>query len=242
MAMSVGDEQPRPTDSGGPVTIGRFRYLRAPRPLHFPESAEVPESRLHEDLCALLRALLRHAFAGQHSVGGDQFVYWDPTDPRACLAPDAFVRLGTPDTRFRTWKVWEWGAPELAIEIVSATDESWEAKLQKYARLGVRELVSFDAERSPAVLRIWDRVESDMVERELSGNPAASNVLPGYWVVVVDPQHGPVLRLSQDAAGAKLFPTPTEAKTEALRLETDARLAAEARICELEAELARRQG
>ena len=106
MAMSVGDEQPRPTDTDGPVTIGRFRYLRAPRPLHFPESAEVPETRLHEDLCALLRALLRHAFASQHSVGGDQFVYWDPTDPRACLAPDAFVRLGTPDTRFRTWKVW----------------------------------------------------------------------------------------------------------------------------------------
>src|SRR3954465_8099438 len=99
MAMSIGDEQQRPTDSGTPVTIGRFRYLRAPRPLYFPECADVPESRLHEALCALLRALLRHAFASQHSVGGDQFVYWDPTDPRACLAPDAFVRLHTPDSK-----------------------------------------------------------------------------------------------------------------------------------------------
>jgi hypothetical protein len=242
MAMSVGDEQPRPTDPGGPVTIGRFRYLRAPRPLHFPESAQVPESRLHEDLCALLRALLRHSFADQHSVGGDQFVYWDPTDPKACLAPDAFVRLGTPDTRFRTWKVWEWGAPELAIEIVSATDESWDTKLEKYARLGVRELVSFDAERSPALLRIWDRLESDMVERELSGKPAASNVLPGFWVIVADAQQGPVLRLSRDEAGSNFFLTPTEDKAEALRLESEARQTAEARIRELEAELARRQG
>jgi hypothetical protein len=235
MAMSVGDEQPRPTDSGGPITIGRFRYLRAPRRLHFPEGAEVPESRLHEALCALLRALLRHAFASQHSVGGDQLVYWDPTDPRACLAPDAFVRLHTPDSKFKTWKVWEWGAPELAVEILSESDERWDTKLQKYARLGVRELVTFDPESSPATLRIWDRLETDLVERELCGNSAASNVLPGYWVVVADPEHGRALRLSQDDAGASVFPTPTEA-------EAAARQAAEARIRELEAELARRQG
>jgi hypothetical protein len=235
MAMSIGDEQPRPTDSGAPVTIGRFRYLRAPRPLYFPESADVPESRLHEALCTLLRALLRHAFASQHSVGGDQFVYWDPTDPRACLTPDAFVRLHRPDSKFKTWKVWEWGAPELAVEILSDSDERWETKLQKYARLGVRELVTFDPDSSPATLRIWDRLDNDLVERELTGDSAASGLLPGYWVVVEDPEHGPALRLSHDDAGASLFPTPTEAEVAARKL-------AEARIRELEAELARRQG
>lgn len=236
--MSGGDEQARPTDSGA-VTIGRFRYLRAPRPLHFPESADVPESRLHEDLCALLRALLRHAFALQHSVGGDQFVYWDPTDPRACLAPDAFVRLGTPDSKFKTWKVWEWGAPELAIEILGDSDDRWDIKLQKYARLGVRELVSFDADHSPAVLRIWDRLDGDLVERELGGEATASTVLPGFWVVVTDAEHGPALRLSRDEAGLALFPTPTEAEAAARRAEANA---AEARIRQLEAELALRQG
>jgi hypothetical protein len=240
--MSAGDEQREQGATGAPVTIGRFRYLRAPRPLHFPTGAQVPESRLHEALCALLRALLRHAFATQHSVGGDQFIYWDPTDPCACLAPDAFVRLGTPDTKFKTWKVWEWGAPELAIEILSDSDDRWETKLQKYARLGVRELVSFDADRSPAVLRIWDRLDGDLVERELGGQAAASNVLPGFWVVVTDAEHGPALRLSRDEAGLALFPTPTEAEAAARRTDADARLAAEARIRELEAELARRQG
>ena len=136
MAMSVGDEQQRPADSG-PVTIGRFRYVRAPRPLHFPESAEVPESKVHWELRALLYALLKYAFAREHSIGADQFVYWDPTDPRACLAPDAFVRLGQPDTKFKTWKVWERGAPELAVEIQSDSDhgEPWEAKLRKYPKL-----------------------------------------------------------------------------------------------------------
>lgn len=235
MDMSVSDEQPGEAAPEGPVTIGRFRYVRAPRPLHFPTSLKVPESRLHEALCALLRAFLRHAFTPEHSVGGDQFIYWDPTDPRACLAPDAFVRLGTPDSKFKSWKVWEWGAPELALEIVSETDDNWDTKLQKYARLGVRELVSFDAERTPAVLRIWDRLDSDMVERELSTGSAASNVLPGFWVVVNDAEHGPALRLSHDETGTQLFLTPTEAKAEAQRQ-------AEARIRELEAELARRQG
>jgi hypothetical protein len=236
MSMSVGEQQPRRTDSGQPVTIGRFRYLRAPQPVHFPESAEVPESRLHEALCALLRALLRHAFATEHSVGGDQFVYWDPTDPRACVAPDAFVRLGQPDSKFRSWKVWESGAPDVAIEILSDSDgDSWETKLAKYMRLGVRELIAFDPESPSPALRVWDRLENDLVERELTFNSAASKVLPGYWVVVLDAEHGPTLRLSHDDAGTSLFPTPTEA-------EAEARLAAEARVRELEAELARRQG
>ena len=99
----------------------------------------------------------------------------------------------------------------------------------------MRELVSFDAEHSPAVLRIWDRLDSDMVERELSTGSAASNVLPGFWVVVNDAEHGPALRLSHDEDGTQLFSTPTEAKAEAQRQ-------AEARVRELEAELARRQG
>src|ERR1041384_7539356 len=100
------------------VVIGGIRYVRAPNPIHFPESAEVPESRFHEDVCTLLRALLRYAFEKEHTVGGDQFIYWDPTDPRQCLAPDAFVRLGQPDEQFKTWKVWRRGAPELAIEVL----------------------------------------------------------------------------------------------------------------------------
>jgi len=44
-----------------------------------------------------------------------------------------------------------------------------------------------------------------------------------------DPKLGPMLRLARDAEGRELLPTPTEA-----------RLAAEARVRELEAELARR--
>ncbi len=235
--------------SSSGVVIGGIRYVRAPVPIHFPESAEVPESRFHEDLCALLRALLRYAFAKQHVVGGAQFIYWDPTDPRQCLAPDAFVRLGEPDHRFKTWKVWERGAPELAIEILSDSDaDTVEQKLLKYARIGIRELVAFDGESEPPRLRVWDRVEGDMLERQPSRS-FASTVLPGHWLVVEQPENGPALRLAHDADGARLYPTPTEAEAEARRAETEARRAeaealrrAEARVRELEAELARRNG
>jgi Uma2 family endonuclease len=241
MAMSVGDEQPRRAESGS-VTIGRFRYLRAPTPLNFPEFEEVGESKLHFELCALLYQLLTLAFAEHSSIGCDQFVYWDAKDPRACLAPDAFVRLGQPDENFRSWKVWERGAPQLAVEIISHSDErdvDWEAKLEKYSRLGVQELVRFEPEAQPPSLRVWDRLENDLVERELTTPCAASTVLAGYWRLVDDAKLGATLRLSHDAAGEQLYPTPAEAR----RLEAEAqRLEAEARIRELEAELAQRQG
>ncbi len=241
MVMSVGDEHLRRTESG-PVTIGRFRYLRAPRPVHFPVSAEVPESKVHLKLRTLLFQLLEWSFAKTASIGCDQFVYWDPTDPRACLSPDAFVRLNQPDTNFKSWKVWERGAPELAVEIISDSDveESWEIKLHKYARLGVRELVSFDPQAKSPLLRVWDWIENDLVERELSSAVAASNVLPGHWVVVNDAELGPALRLSRDGSSSGLFPTRAEAEAEGRRVEAEALRASEARVRELEAQLSRR--
>src|SRR5258705_12254316 len=110
MATSVGEESQPRAGSGG-VTIGGLRYVRAPRPLHFPEFEKVGESKLHLELCTLLYQVLKLAFSARASIGCDQFVYWDASDPRASLAPDAFVRFGTADERFRTWKVWERGAP-----------------------------------------------------------------------------------------------------------------------------------
>jgi Putative restriction endonuclease len=237
MSMAIGGNQPL-AGTGTSVTIGGFRYVRAPQPLHFPESEDVGESKLHLELCTLLYQVLTLAFADRASIGCDQFVYWDAKDPRASLAPDAFVRLGPPDEKFRTWKVWERGAPHVAVEVISHTDvgeRAWEAKLDKYAHLGVKELVRFEPEAHEPSLCIWDRVENDLVERDVVGRSAPSLVLPGHWLLVDDPELGATLRLSHDALGERLYPTPTEAR----RREAEA---AEARIRELEAELARRQG
>ena len=235
MAMSGSEVHAASTEA---VTIGRFRYLRAPVPLHFPEHEQVPETKWHLELKTLLYQFLKLAFADQALIGCDQFVYFDAANPRVCLAPDAFVRLGGPDELFGSWKVWERGAPQLAVEIISdfdARDRNWEAKLASYRQLGVQELVRFDPDAQTGKLRIWDRLGDDLVERDLADAATPSSVLPGFWLLVADQKLGPTLRLSYDEQGTRLYPILPPANAEALQ-------AAEARIRELEAELAKRQG
>lgn len=199
-------------------------YVREPRPVYFPVEEKVPESKRHLEARTLLYEVLRIGFREVAAIGCDQFVYWDPTDPTECLAPDAFVRLGEPDSAFKSWKVWERGAPQLAIEIISDIDErdrDWAGKLAKYARLGVQELVRFDPADGEQPVRIWDSIEQDLVERKLSSAHAESQVLHGFWVTIEDPEFGLTLRLSHDAHGKELYPSKND------------------RIRELEAALAR---
>lgn len=212
------------------------RYLRAPVPLIFPEEADVPESRRHMELRTVLFHLLFDELSASATIGSDQFVYWDAGDPSACVAPDAFVRLGVPDAPFGSWKVWERGAPDLAVEIVSdsdAADTSWDEKLSRYRHLGVRQLVRFDARGEKPSLRAWDRVDGDLVER-LVVDGRAPSLLGLAFVVGAADGLSPALRLARP--DGSLVPTRVEAR----RAETEAREAAERRIAELEAELARR--
>ena len=228
------------SSKSSPSSLAR-RYLRAPVPVRFPESESVPETGVHLRLRTALWSMLRLAIGQRAMVGSDQFLYWDPTDPRQCLAPDVLVWVGAPDRPFSSWKVWERGAPQLAIEVVSesdARDRPWERKLDAYRHSGVLELVRFDAEDARAPLRLWDRLEGDLVEREVSKSQLEySEVLDLFWLVEPDPDLGSMLRLSRDSAGLERLLTDDEARHAA----DEARHAAEARIRELEAELARRR-
>jgi Uma2 family endonuclease len=215
----------------------------AEQQLVFPVEAEVPESKRHLALRTLLFQFLERAFAAEAAIGCDQFVYWDARDPSACLAPDAFVRLGEQNDMFQTWKVWERGAPQVAVEIISESDASaqvWAEKLARYQSLGVEELVRFDAESAQRSLRIWDRVHGALVERRLEEAGTRSALLNGFWLSIDQPGVGLTLRLGHDKDGEQLFPTPTEFEAEGRRLEAEGRKLAEARVRELEAELRRR--
>jgi hypothetical protein len=209
---------------------------RQPAALHFPVAAEVPETKRHLELRTLLYLVLR-TMADEHAIGCDQFVYWDPTDPSRCLAPDAFVRLGVPDSIFTSWKTWERGVPDIAVEIASDSDASelaWDVKLRRYQELGVRELVRFDADEAPErQVRIWDRVDGALVERQDRDHSCRGLKL--YWVVVPLDRIPAALRLARDAEGCDLVLTPEER-------EARARKAAEQRVAELEAALRRRGG
>jgi Uma2 family endonuclease len=164
----------------------KFEYLRPLRPLHFPEEAEVPEFQRHLELRTLLYQLLSFWLQGRATVGSDQFLYFDASDPKVCLAPDVFLQLGSDGSEITSWKTWERGTPDLAIEIASrsdAPDEPWNKKLARYHRLGVRELVRFD-QNAAEPLRVWDYVDGDLAERKLSSaTPVACRVLGAWWVL-----------------------------------------------------------
>jgi len=220
------------TDSG---TDGRRRrYLREPVPLHFPEEERVPESKVHRLLTNRLFEAVERELGDHALVASDQFVYFDPSDPKKCLAPDLAVRVGATNRLIRTWKTWELGAPHVGVEIVSDTDSSESAlaaTLERYRRAGIAELVRFDPESRDRPLRLWDLVDGDLVERDLSDpNAFVCDALSLHWCIKLDTELGPTLRLSRDAQGIELLPTYAETEQAAL-----------ARVAALEAELDRRR-
>jgi len=215
-------------------------YLRAPVPVHFPESEEVPETGLHLEVRTALYLLVRDFVGARGAVGSEQFVYWDPSEPRRCIAPDLIVRMGAVPGPFPIWKTWERGAPHLAVEVVSPLDTGeaeWQRKLARYRRSGIGEIARFDPEDATSPLRLWDRIEGDLVERDLTGEHALlCDTLAVHWFVQGDATLGRVLRLSLDALGQELVPTAAERE----RATAERERAAAARIAELEAELSRR--
>jgi Uma2 family endonuclease len=219
------------------------RYLREPRRIDFPVEETVPENKRHLELRTLLYEVLKLAFGDRAAIGSDQFVYWNAADPRECLAPDVFVRLGVQDCYFDSWKVWERGAPELAVEIISRSDSGealWNVKLERYHRLGVRELVLFDPDDDERPLRLWDYVDGDLVERLVeNARSAQCDALELWWLAIPAADLGLTLRLSRDVEGTLLLPTPTEAEASARRSAEERFRSAEERVRELETELER---
>jgi len=170
------------------VDLPRVRYVREPVPLHFPVQAEVPEGFNHLLVRTFLFELLRFVLGDEHCVGSDQFIYWNARNPRRCLSPDVYVRFNQPqDCDIRSWKTWERGTPELAVEFISPNEDDgieWEEKVARYHELGIQELVRFDPlEPEGKQLRVWDRVKGDLVERAIEGDTTPCAMLQLTWVV-----------------------------------------------------------
>lgn len=230
--MSHLPQRPHPTARPG------LRYKRAPVPLRFPEEAQIPRGKTHLTLRTFLYQLLRLVLGPSHSVGSEQFVYFNAADPERCLAPTAFVKLNVPDTQFGTWKTWERGGPpDLVVEIVSPnedTEKHWSDKLARYFECGVSEVVRFDpGAPEGARLRVWDRLDDDLVERVVTSDRTACVTLNLGWVVTPVAEERVGLRLER--ADGELVETAREA-------EVRAREAAEARVRELEEEVRRLRG
>jgi Uma2 family endonuclease len=191
-----------------------IRHVRPVQPLLFPESKpewDLGQSTLHDVLCTLLKLILRHALGAAHTAGADQFVYWDASDPEICLAPDAFVKLGVPFEHFKSWKTWEKGTPELAVEILSSdTPErlTFKQKLDRYRALGVSELITYEPEHRR--IRAWDRIQDDLVERVVDGETTPCVTLNLHFVIAPGMDVAAALRVARDPEGLALLPTPEE--------------------------------
>jgi Uma2 family endonuclease len=224
------------------VEPGGIRYVRPVRPVDFPASDpewEMGESKKHQLLCDLLKQILAVASGAGSSVGCDQFIYFDASNPKRKCAPDAFVKLDVPDEAFETWKIWEKGTPELCVEVLSPSDAeklTLEEKLARFHAMGVAEVVAFDVE-APAGRRIraWDLVDGDLVERIVESESTPCRTL-GLWFVIAPcavPVIDAALRLAEDAGGARLVLSPLEGE----RAEKDAAIARERAALEENARL-----
>jgi hypothetical protein len=237
MAMHVPEPSLRRSSDDPPRTT-QHRYLRAPAPVYFPASEEVPETNENLERRLALYQSLKLELAASATIGSDQFVYWDPQTAKKRLAPDVFVRLDARHKPFRVWKVWERGAPNLGVEIISTADEGesdWDEKLARYRAAGVGEVVRFDAEDEERPLRVWDTITGDLVERSQDDpDLRRCESLDLWWVVVKHEAIGPMLRLARDPEGRELLPTPDEQAAKAREGEAKAR-EGEARARESEA-------
>jgi Uma2 family endonuclease len=216
--------------ASGSKARGAHVYHRAPAPVFFPAAEEAPVTNRHLEIRTALYQTLKRELASVATLGSDQFVYWDPRTAKKRLAPDAFVRLGAPHRTFRSWKIWERGAPDLGVEVVSDSDEgepAWDEKLERYRAAGIGEVVRFHPEDREQPIRIWDAVDGDLVERaEDDPDLHRCETLDLWWVTVEDAAIGPMLRLARDREGKELLPTPEEA--EAKEREANAQLRAAA--------------
>lgn len=238
-------EAPDPLSGGQPVLFPEdvWEAYRA-RDLEEKMGQGGPHGEAVELFVMVLRALL----AAQHRrayLGWDVFIEWDPHDPRARVSPDVFFLEGkSEDLAPSIWRTWQPGCdpPRFAVEVVSERSRAkdYDVSPGKYAALGVEELVVFDlGARGPAApadafpLQLFRRSPKGQFLRVYKGaGPTESDVLGASLVVTDDGRH---LRIARNADGTDLVPTPEEQ----VRIATARAEAAEARLQQLEGELAR---
>lgn len=229
-----------------------IRYAVGPaRPGWELTEETMPESVLHDEVVAFLKALLVAwaSRSGRVQVARNLAVRWDEANPRIGVDPDVCVLSPAPPegAGLRSLRTWELGhvAPLLAVEVVSETNphKDYVVAPDKYAASGTRELWIFDpllagpaSHGGPFRLQVWSRGADGTFTRVYAGEgPVRSDAVGGYLVAV---DEGRRLRIAEDAGASAFWLTAEEAERAAKEEERAAKEAALARVAALEAELA----
>jgi Uma2 family endonuclease len=243
---------------------------RAHDPTFYPTEEKVGQDTLQMLILELLRPLTErwYQLRGKPTfVGEDQFIYYKRFHPEKVVAPDLYVLPGVkPGRRIKSWKAWKTGiVPSFALEVVSAddTEKDYVEVIDRYAELGVDELIVFDPDHERSDDRVrWQRYRKlktrGFVQVESSNGDRLRSRVLGCFVRMVGSGDDARLRLATGPAGDDLVPTEAEAeraaKEQALAAKEQALAARDAeraakeqallRVAELEATVARlsRQG
>jgi Uma2 family endonuclease len=225
------------------------------------EADDVPESPLHDAIILLLVEVLlawKRRESRDAMIGRNIALRWNSLSPRQGVDPDVYVVEPPPPegedaTSLCTWKPGH-RAPRLAVEVVSenTADKDYGDGPDRYAASGTNELWVFDPlsvgpsaadvgmRGGPYVLQVWRRDEGGAFRRVYAGaGPARSEEL-GAWIVITD--DGRRLRIAEDQAGERLWPTIAEAERAEKEAERASRQAAEEEVRRLREELGRLKG
>jgi hypothetical protein len=151
-------------------------------------------------------------------VGADQYVGWHPNDPQKVVAPDVYVLPGVaPGEEFLFWKVWQTGiVPSFALEIVSKRKpKDYVNAPERYADLGVEELVIFDPRPRRAGIRwqVYRKVRRrGFVKVETTNDDRVRSKVLGCWLRAVGTGKHLRIRLAADPRGEDLVLTAEEAE------------------------------
>lgn len=188
-------------------------------------------------------------------VSGNLFIYYEQGNPESVVAPDTFVVFGVPNHQRRSYKVWEENnkTPDFVLEITSKSTRSKDQGAKKgiYAFLAVREYFQYDP-------------TGDYLKPQLQGfRLVGGNYVPMEGVILADgtfslPSEVLGLDLRLDSGKLHFYDVTTgeklltyqelaEARQQAeqdklqaqeqAKQELEARMAAIAKITELEAQI-----
>lgn len=245
--MSVSTVQ-KPRLSTGVFTDEELDYYDSLGPDYFPEEEENPvgECDFHYLSIHLVFQLLKRVFPEPSDVllAVNNFIYWDRTQKGLVVGPDLYMVKGVGRRIRGIYKTWEENGrtPDLVMEF--ASNKTWQIDLNKKMaiyeqNLKVSEYFLFDpmGGRYPKKLQGYRLAQGRYQPIPLEGDRLYSEQLDLELV-----PDGMYLRFFDRNRG-ELIPTPEEVEKARLLAEeravteTEARMAAEAEVALLRAEL-----